>query len=183
MDIRLTFNNPALRYFFNNNEIAGVRVKVDNGKVFLKPSRDTSNGALAFVARGKLGRQIIITDEEALVAALSSFDIEEYPYFILHQDKQGWIRLDHHASEDAPRAEPHVRLWSPREREESFGPVVTEDTPDFHTLVKAFASKVEESHSLLINRESTVGRPPRSIQRAKSVVTKFERICQDMAIA
>lgn len=187
---RLTFNFPALRYFFSEEGVIGIRIKVSDNTVFIKPSWSAPNlpgvsPTLEMVARGNRGKQVIIDDENVL-SSLMANGTEEYPYFILKQDRQGWIRLDHHTDDEAPRTIPHVRLWTERDAETAREISIPKDVPvsipetaeDFGAMVTTFVGAIKESHSIVVHHSTQrrVGRPPMRVQQAKSVLTTFERL-------
>jgi hypothetical protein len=191
---RLTFNFPALRYFFSEEGVVGIRIKVSENTVYIRPSWTATSlpgvsPTLEMVARGNRGKQVIIDDEDVLTA-LAINGIEEYPYFVLKQDKQGWIRLDHHADEEAPRTIPHVRLWTERDAEtarEIATPKevsMPETAEDFGTMITTFVGAIQESHSIVVRHltQRRVGRPPMRVQQAKSVLTTFERIYRNLEV-
>jgi hypothetical protein len=181
---RLTFNFPAIRYFFSEEGVVGIRVKVSDNKVFIKPSWSAPSlpgvsPTLEMVARGNRGKQVIIKDENVL-SSLMVNGTDEYPYFVLKQDKQGWIRLDHHAEDEAPKTIPHVRLWTERDAETGIPKdvPVPETAEDFGAMVKTFVGAIKESHSIVVHHSTQrrVGRPPMRVQQAKFVLTTFARL-------
>lgn len=180
---RLTFNFPALRHYFDNPDKSGVSVKIDGDTVFIKPAWHTGSNALELVQRGTQGRQIILEGDLAdqmTEVLLSSGDTSTHPFFVIKPAKGGWLRLEHHTEDEAPKLVPHVRLWMPKIVEPGLPRMMVASNvpPDIQPMLTDFVVHISACQEKVRTFESKkrAGRPPRDVLDAKFVLTNFVRL-------
>jgi hypothetical protein len=188
--LRLTFNLPALRNYFANPVKSCVSVKIDGCyTVFIKPVLHTGGlNTFELVRRGEHGRQILLEGDLAnqmTEAFFASGDIATHPFFVIKPDKDGWLRLEHHTQEEAPKLVPHVRLWMSKiEIVEPRLRIASNDPTDIQSMLTDFVVYVSECRERVrvFETQRRAGRPPRNIMEAKFVITSFVSMARSISV-
>lgn len=180
---KLTFNKPAEKSFFEGEDVAGLEVKLENDTVFFRASSDQDQaGLLPIERRTRGGYESVISADLAtnLLASLKMAGASiRLPFFLLVRDKGGWIKTIHYSVEGAPpKFEAHVRVWTPRERNE--GVIPTELSERTLELLGEFAQVVFRAQSIVKQHAAArkVGRPPSEVRDADDVLDEFEKFVQ-----
>jgi hypothetical protein len=180
---RLTFNFPALRHYFDNQDKSGVSIKVEGDSVFIKPAWYTGTNSLELVMRGEHGKQILLEGslaDQVIEVLLASGDTTNRPFFVMKSAKGGWIRLEHYNEDDAPKLVPHVRLWTPRTQETAVPRMLLASNvpPDIQPMLTEFVVQISacQEKVRIFESQRRVGRPPRDVMDAKFVLTSFVRL-------
>jgi hypothetical protein len=183
---RLAFNFPAIRYYLEGNDKSGISVKIEASKgvrpiVFIKPVSTLGSATLPISQRGEHGKQIVLEGDltdDIMTALTSGANVSDFPFFVMKPDKNGWIRLEQHLTEEPPRLVPHLRLWMPKISEA----VAKEATPaspvDVRPLIAPFVDRLTECDTIVRNyrSERRMGRPPREVQEAQNILSSFKRL-------
>ena len=117
--VKLTINLTAENFFFQEKDVHGIRFKIEDGRIHLRPSGiNLGPDTVVLTGRTRGGKEAIIKHEEFpdLVEILSQQVTQNRPYFIMFRPKRytGWINIEHHDEDIAPnRFAPHMRVWFP----------------------------------------------------------------------
>lgn len=113
---KFTFNKPAVRQFLEGDD-KGLRIRVEDGMVMFKTAK-TADGADAvhLEQRTRGGFEATIEGQGA-TDILSSLQNPAGPFYVLKRRGDGWVAAHPYGGDDAPpKFEPHVRVWTAREK-------------------------------------------------------------------
>lgn len=114
--LKLTINKPAFDAFFAGDEIAGIKIRLQNGIVQFRPAfavDDTDIAPIEDRTRGGIEVRIEGLWRDEIYDALEN--PAGNPFFILQRAGQGWISAIPHRGEpkwEPPRTMPVMRVWS-----------------------------------------------------------------------
>ena len=117
---RLTFNLPAVNYFFEMQGKVAVEIKItDDGEVLLRGQPNIADNCVSLVGRTRGGCEAVIDGDmtEILLTHLQRTATQAQPFFTLHRSEEhaGWVAIKHFPHDKAPgKFTPHMRLWVER---------------------------------------------------------------------
>jgi hypothetical protein len=113
MKFALTFNKPAVANFIDTDVYEGMRVKIEGGQVFFKPTKSArGNGVFAIVTRTRGGTGIEISGKFA-EDFLKKTGMERGTHMVLHATSYGWMVAEPVGApgEKPSKIHPCARLW------------------------------------------------------------------------
>ena len=194
--LRLTFNRPAVSQYIDDgdNEIKGLKVRIENGVAQFLPVVDISGGDvvdLKYRTRG--GAEAVI--EGAMVADLTrSFRNDDGPFFVLTRQKgSDWLSAKPHPSAEAPtKATAQLRVWNeehgrmtqpvtPKAKTNKAKPRVVAKTDAQVFDLSAIIERIRAARDLSQQHAAArrPGRPSREIVAARNALAAFEDLSQE----
>jgi len=181
----ITFNKPFQMNMMKGNDLAGIRVRYDDGVLAFKGTNSIrAPDAFPVVERERGGYEAVI--EGSLAADLkAAFEraggSRQMPFFTLEWGEKDWIIAKHFKKDTAPpKPVPHVRFWPPIDRTEIVRePVLSEE------IVKAlgdFSTRIRNAYALIAayDSERKAGRPPEAVREAREITEAFESLAREV---
>ena len=174
--LKLTFNKPATKAFFEGIDACGIQVEFVDGSVMFKPvNQEAGEKVVRITQRSRGGTEALV--EGSLAADLYAVRPDPHqPYFVLSR-VSGWIVAAPYVGtkQEPPRFEPHVRVW-----------IKGEVKPPSDALIAAvqnmsqgqlFAA-IREAEYLVARYDAQTkpGRPPREISQARELLQVVDNL-------
>ena len=188
---KLTFNKPAVRQFLEGDD-KGLRMRVDNGVVMFKTSKDANLADAAPLDQRTRGGFEAVVEGESAADILANLQNPAGPFFVLKRREGGWVAAEPYDGADAPpKFEPHVRVWTAREKtagkpvkkkaktgrrvKSTAAPISGPDTPYLETVRAAYATLAQVARPGRPSNEERQGR-----MEARDIVSNFEATAKEL---
>ena len=175
---RLTFNLPAERQFFDDED-EGIRIKIDDGQVYFRAVAEVKDDDAVPVSQRQRGGREVTVDGASAGMLLKLLEEKgattARPFFTAYKaNREGWFGIEHYDADGAPpKFTPHVRTWAPRDASEEQPLKHVDD--EISSTLGDFAALIRTSHNILTDHLSDrrIGRPPKEVSEAEAVLKAF----------
>lgn len=181
MQIKLTFNKPAYKMFFEGEECSHLRLRIDNGVAMFQPTNAEAEDTapLSFRSRGGVEAEIDGRLSDLVVSALNN--PQGYPYFLLNRAQGGWIEAKPYGKPgEPPRFQAQIRVWI---KDNHNRPMPLHLLQEAKRLdVATFVYEIREAQSVVAeyDREKKAGRPPAEVTEARDKLRLFSEAARDL---
>lgn len=191
--LKITFNKPAVRQFFEIEGARGVRLRVEGDDVLFQTVKDLrQKDALKLEERTRGGFEVTLAEgnAEAVLATLRAGK-PRTPFYLFRRNDDGWYRLvpyvPNRKTNDMapPKFDPHLRVWT---KEPFVVPDIPEVVAPSAPTVAPVApppnptlDEIREAFDLLHRSASGPSAvPSQDVMRAREMVAAFETTARDL---
>lgn len=174
---KITFNKPAYRTFFEGEDMAGMRIRIDKDTVFFRPVVSvTGDDVVPVSERTRGGVEVVIEGTMADTLLRLLRPRADNPFFLLRRAAKNWIEAVEYTgkSYEPPKYEPHARVWSKETRgaARATEPVRFEQVMDDVRAAKAMVDRYDA--------DRRGGRPPREVNEARALLHLFAETAREV---
>lgn len=171
---RCIFNSLAQERYLSQ-DANGLQFRTSQGEVYFRPIPKSTGKNVLELSWMPNGRRSIDLSRAVLNGLFANMVSQNKSYFLLHGGTRDWVRIENVHAATSPKAA-YCRVWPLHNTEMPISPAEHWKIEDSHKIALEAAMKLHE-----FQMQKRVGRPPKDIQLARSIISSYQTVANELA--